>query len=225
LSKGLRTSLVVRSRLAEDEWASASARGVQQCVILGAGLDTFAYRCQHTEGRFYEVDLPSTQMWKQECLREAGIAVPDSLIYVPIDFESSTLSQGLERAGFDVKLPAFFIWLGVTMYLQEQAVLDTLRFIASCAKGSGVVFDYVVPASCLPLMLRAPIEMMAKHLADRGEPWKCYFEPAALEAKVSALGFGQFHNFTPTELNQRYLPDRQDGLQLGGLTRLMHAQV
>jgi methyltransferase (TIGR00027 family) len=225
LSKGLRTSLVVRSRLAEDEWASAFARGIRQCVVLGAGLDTFAYRCQHTEGRFYEVDLPSTQMWKQQCLHEAGIAVPDSLTYVPIDFESSTLSQGLEKAGFDVGQPAFFIWLGVTMYLQEQAVLDTLRFIASCAKGSGVVFDYVVPASSLPLMLRSSIEMMAKYLADRGEPWKCYFEPAELEAKLSALGFGLIHNFTPAELNQRYLTDRQDGLQLGGLTRLMHAQV
>jgi methyltransferase (TIGR00027 family) len=224
-SKGLRTSLVVRSRLAEDEWASAFARGVQQCVILGAGLDTFAYRCQHTEGRFYEVDLPSTQMWKQECLREAGIAVPDSLIYVPIDFESSTLSQGLSSAGFEVGQPAFFIWLGVTMYLEESAVLDTLRFIASCAEGSGVVFDYVVPANSLPLLLRAPNEMMAKYLADRGEPWKCYFEPAALENKMSTLGFRQLHNFTPTQLNQRYLPDRQDGLQLGGLTRLMHAQV
>jgi methyltransferase (TIGR00027 family) len=225
LSKGLRTSLVVRSRLAEDEWASAFARGIRQCVVLGAGLDTFAYRCQHTEGRFYEVDLPSMQVWKQQCLREAGIAVPDSLTYVPIDFELSTLSQGLASAGFEVDQPAFFIWLGVTMYLEEPAVLDTLRFIASCAKGSGVVFDYVVPASSLPLMLRSSIEMMAKYLADRGEPWKCYFEPAELEAKLSALGFGLIHNLTPAELNQRYLPDRQDGLQLGGLTRLMHAQV
>ena len=224
-SRGLRTSLVVRSRLAEDEWAMAAARGARQCVILGAGLDTYAYRRPDTQGRIFEVDLPSTQAWKQGALRAANIAIPDSLVYVPIDFESSTLPRALAEAGFNPKEPAFFIWLGVAMYLDEQTVFDTLTFIASCAKASAVVFDYVVPASSLPPMMRAPIEMMAKHLAERGEPWKSFFEPATLAQKVTALGFEQVHNLTPETLNQRYLAGRKDGLQVGGLVRLMHAIV
>ena len=224
-SRGLRTSLVVRSRLAEDEWVLAAARGLRQCVILGAGLDTYAYRRPDTQGRIFEVDLPATQAWKQGALRAANITIPDSLVYVPIDFESSTLSQALAEAGFNPKEPAFFIWLGVAMYLDEQTVFDTLTFIASCAKASAVVFDYVVPASSLPPMMRVFIEMMAKHLAERGEPWKSFFEPATLAQKVTALGFEQVHNLTPETLNQRYLAGRKDGLQVGGLVRLMHAIV
>ena len=224
-SRGIRASLVVRSRLAEDEWAIAAAQGVRQCVILGAGLDTYAYRRTDTLGRIFEVDLPSTQAWKQGALRAAHIAIPDCLVYVPIDFESSTLSQALTQAGFNAKEPAFFIWLGVAMYLDEQTVYDTLAFIARCAKASAVVFDYVVPASSLPPMMRAPIEMMAKHLAERGEPWKSYLEPAILAQKVADLGFERVNNLTPETLNQRYLANRKDGLQVGGLVRLMHAIV
>lgn len=224
-SRALRTSLVVRSRLAEDECASAVASGVRQCVILGAGLDTYAYRQNDPELRVFEVDLPATQQWKRDCLQAAKIPVPDSLTYVPIDFETATLSQGLAEAGFDPDRPAFFIWLGVVMYLEDPAVTDTLRFIANCAPGSTVVFDYVVPAESLPPMLRAPMHMMAKHLAERGEPWKSYFEPAALAHQLGKLGFTRVRNLTPHELNQRYLSDRQDGMQLGGLSRLMHATV
>ena len=224
-SRGLRTSLVVRSRLAEDEWAMAAADSVRQCVILGAGLDTYAYRRADTRGRIFEVDLPSTQAWKQGALRAANIEIPDSLVYVPIDFESSTLSQALAEAGFNAKEPAFFIWLGVAMYLDQQTVFDTLTFIASCSKASAVVFDYVVPASSLPPMMRAPIEMIAKHLAERGEPWKCYFEPTILAQKIADLGFKRVNNLTPEMLNQRYLSGRKDGLQMSGLVRLMHAIV
>jgi len=224
-SRGLRSSLVVRSRLAEDECASAFANGVRQCVILGAGLDTYAYRQPNAALRMFEVDLPATQQWKRDCLRAARIPVPSALSYVPVDFETSTLSQGLAQAGFDPDQPAFFIWLGVVMYLEHQAVTDTLRFIANCAAGSTVVFDYVVTAESLPPLLRVPMQVMAKHLAARGEPWKSYYEPAALANQLGELGFARVHNFTPHELNQRYFSDRQDGMQLGGLSRLMHATV
>jgi methyltransferase (TIGR00027 family) len=173
----------------------------------------------------FEVDLPATQQWKRDCLQAAGIPVPGALSYVPVDFETATLSQGLSQAGFDPDRPAFFIWLGVVMYLEDQAVTDTLRFIANCAPGSTVVFDYVVSAESLPPVLRAPMHMMAKHLAERGEPWKSYFEPAALAHQLGKLGFTRVCSLTPHELNQRYLSDRQDGMQLGGLSRLMHATV
>lgn len=226
MAQGLRSSVVVRSRFAEDEWAEAIERGVRQCVILGAGLDTSAYRHTQAPGRVFEVDLPATQAWKQARLREVGIAIPASLSYVPVDFETVSLAEGLARAGFDRSQPAFFSWLGVTMYLDEAAVVETLRFVAGCAKGSVVLLEYVIPFAGLAPMMRIAMEQMANQLAERGEPWKSFFEPTALAEKVTALGFSQSRSWTPDELNRRYLADRADGLRIGpGPGRLMLAAV
>src|SRR5579859_3273138 len=142
ISRGLRASLIVRSRVAEDELARAVSAGVSQYVVLGAGLDTFAYRNPFPELRVFEIDHPSTQAWKRECLARAGIAVPDGLTFASVDFEEGgTLADGLAAAGFDRAAPTCFSWLGVTMYLREEAVYDTLRWIASLPAGSSVTFD------------------------------------------------------------------------------------
>jgi methyltransferase (TIGR00027 family) len=226
MAQGLRSSVVVRSRLAEDEWMAAIERGVRQCVVLGAGLDTSAYRHRDAPGRIFEVDLPATQAWKQARLRESGIAIPESLRYVPVDFETVSLADGLALAGFDMHEPAFFSWLGVTMYLDEAAVVETLRTIGSCAKGSAVLLEYVVPLATLPPMMRIAMEQIAAQLAERGEPWKSFFEPDALAATVAGLGFSSSRTWGPDEMNQRYLAGRSDGLRIGpGPGRLMLAQV
>ena len=225
LSKRLRTSLVVRSRLAEDEWEKAAENGVRQYVILGAGLDTFAYRESHLTGRIFEVDLPTTQQWKRECLGAADIQIPASLTYVPIDFEHDTLTQALSQAGFRKDEPAFFSWLGVSMYLEEEAILETLRFIASCAAGSTVVFDYVVTPSLLTPMERLGMELVSAKVAKSGEPWKTYFDPASLADNIRSLGFSEANNVSPESLNNRYLSGRKDGFRMGGSSRLMHAIV
>src|ERR1700733_10582132 len=113
-ARAFRAFMVGRSRFAEDELAHAVAHGVRQYVVLGAGLDTFAYRNPHTGLRVFEVDHPATQAWKHERLQAANISVPSSLTFVPIDFERKTLDVGLEQRGFDANAPAFFSWLGVT---------------------------------------------------------------------------------------------------------------
>jgi methyltransferase (TIGR00027 family) len=223
--KGLRASLVVRSRLAEEEWARSKQRGVRQYVILGAGLDTFAYRNQDQDGsRVFEVDLPSTQEWKRNCLRAAGMKAPASLTFVPIDFEHSTLADGLGRAAFCPGEPAFFSWLGVTMYLEEEAVIRTLRFIASLAPGSGVVFDYGVLPALLSPTERSSMEFLAARAAEHGEPWKTYFDPISLVGTMRALGFSEVEDFGPEQLNERYLSRRTDGLRKSGGARLMCAR-
>lgn len=224
-SKGLRTSLVVRSRLAEDEWEQSRESGNRQYVILGAGLDTYAYRATHHTGRIFEVDLPATQEWKRACLGAADIRIPASLTYVPINFEHGTLEQGLSQAGFRKGEPAFFSWLGVSMYLEEEAVMETLRFITSCAAGSAVVFDYMVTPALLAPMERLGVEMISARVAERGEPWKTYFDPAALADRLRSLGFGAANNLSPEHLNDRYLAGRKDGLRMGRSARLMHAIV
>ena len=226
MAQGLRSSVVVRSRLAEDEWVAANERGVRQYVVLGAGLDTSAYRHAARPGRIFEVDLPATQDWKRARLAETGIAVPESVRYVPVDFETVSLAQGLSAAGFDRTQPAFFSWLGVTMYLEEAAVVETLRYIAGCAAGSAVLFEYVVPLAGLSPMMRTAMEQMTVQLAARGEPWKSYFEPDALAQKAATLGFSHSRTWTPQDLNERYLSNRADGLHIGaGPGRLMLATV
>lgn len=226
MSTGMRSAVVVRSRLADDLWAEAVERGVRQYVVLGAGLDTSAYRHPDAPGRIFEVDLPATQEWKRARLAQACIAVPPSLRFVPVDFERIGLAEGLACAGFDPNEPAFFSWLGVTMYLDEAAVVDTLRFIAGCAKGSSVLFEFALPLASLPPMMRIAMEQLAARLAEGGEPWKSFFEPAELAERLTTLGYSHSRAWPPEELNRRYLNGRADALHLGVTpARLIHATV
>lgn len=226
VSDVMRATIAVRSRLAEDSWLQAQRQGVRQYVILGAGLDTFAYRTGSApDAHLFEVDLPSTQRWKRACLRTSGIEEPACLRYVPIDFAQTTLEQGLVACGFDPDLPATFSWLGVSMYLTADVVLHTLRYIASRAPGSGIVFDYLVKPELLTLTARTGLEMMAAGLSKQGEPLQSYFDPATFETLLRQFGFRQIEHFGPQSLSERYLADRCDGLCLSGVFRMIHATV
>jgi methyltransferase (TIGR00027 family) len=223
--RGLRTSLVVRSRLAEDEWARSRRRGVRQYVILGAGLDTLAYRDQEDDGsRIFEVDLPATQEWKRHCLRVAAIPEPARLTFVPIDFERSTLAAELKQATFDENAPAFFSWLGVTMYLEEAAIISTLRFVASLSPGSGVVFDYGVLPALLSAGERSSIELLSTRAAEQGEHWKTFFDPTIFAGQLRSLGFQEVEDLGPEQVYERYLAGRTDGLRKSGAARLICAK-
>lgn len=226
LLKGLRTSVVVRSRLAEDEWTRAEQQGIRQYVILGAGLDTFAYRNRdRSDSRIFEVDLPATQQWKRDRLRQAGIEEPYRLTFVPLDFECSTLAEALDTAGFSQAEPAFFSWLGVVMYLREEVIVDTLRFIASLAPGSGILFDYTVNPSLLSPREHKAMEAIASKTSQNGEPWKSFFDPPSLVEMLHSLGFGEVEDHGPEELNHRYLSGRTDGLRKSGVSRLICARI
>lgn len=226
LYKGLRTSVVVRSRLTEDEWDRSYRDGLRQYVILGAGLDTFAYRNGHKEGiRIFEVDLPTTQQWKRDCLYAAGIEVPSTLTFVATDFETLTLKQALEQAGFKHDRPAFFSWLGVTIYLNMDAILQTLRYIAALIPGSAVVFDYGVVPDLLSPRERKAMDILSKTVAEQGEPWKTFFIPASLTELLHSLHFTNVEDFGPELLNDRYLSGRMDGLRKSGVFRLIFAKV
>jgi len=225
MSKGLRATLVVRSRFAEDECEKAAAAGVHQYVVLGAGLDTYAYRSKQHCMHIFEVDLPETQQWKRACLDAADIRIPDTVTYVPTNFEQNTLAQALAEAGFRQDQPAFFSWLGVTMYLDQEAIMETLRYISSCAKGSAVVFDYLVEPSLLTPMERIFMDLVASRVAERGEPWKTYFNPDELAGNLRMHGYSAAHNLDREQLTERYLLNRQDGLSLGNTNRMMHAVV
>ncbi len=223
----LRAFIVLRSRYAEDELARAIQGGVRQYVILGAGLDTFAYRSPYPGSRLrvFEVDHPATQSWKRARLRQTEIAIPDSLTFAPVDFERQTLADGLKRAGFRTDEAAFFSLLGVVVYLTKTAVMETFKFVASLPARSEIVFDYSIPPSSLSEGQRINREARASEVAAIGEPWITYFDPSSLASELRGLGFKHFEDLGPAEANDRYFKDRWDALRVGVGGRLMKART
>ena len=222
----LRAFLVARSRYAEDQLARAVAAGVRQYVVLGAALDTFAYRNPYPGLRVFEVDEPATQAWKRERLASAGIALPSSLVLAGVNFEAGTLAGQLRGAGLDDGAPAFFSWLGVVPYLRMPAVIETLQWIAALPRSSAVVFDYATPPSRLTAAERAGFDALAARVAAAGEPWQTFFDPYRLEADPMAAGFSHVIDVGPDEINGQYFQGRSDGLRVSGTVgHLVHAQV
>jgi len=206
----LRAFLAVRSRMAEDALARAVADGVRQYVVLGAGLDTFAYRNPYPGLRVVEVDHPATQAWKRRRLTEAGLAIPEGVAFAALDLAAEPLSMALARAGWRRDQPSFFSWLGGTPYLEPADVLATLTAIAPwAAGGGGVVFDYGVPPASLAPPQRAVFEALAVRVAAVGEPFRSYFEPETLVATVQGLGFPEVRDVPPDELNARFFAGAQ----------------
>ena len=220
--------VVVRSRYAEDQLAKAVDSGVRQYVVLGAGLDTFAFRNTHAGVglRVFEVDHPSTQMWKQQQLKTSGILIPPEAIFVPVNFEQQSLGDELRSAGFRSDESAFFAWLGVVPYLTENAFTATASYVAAMPPGSGLVFDYAVAKSVLNFLQRIALDALAWHVARAGEPFQLFFDPQELAAKLRALGFHHLEDLGIEEINARYFRDRSDNFRVrGGLGRLMGAWV
>jgi methyltransferase (TIGR00027 family) len=213
-SLGLRAHVVARSRYAEDLLGLAVARGVRQYVLLGAGLDTFAHRNSYAELRVFEVDHPATQAWKRELLAASGLDAPVGLTYAPVDFERESLAEGLAAAGFDTGAPAFFAWLGVVPYLTLEAFRATVRYVAGCAPGSGVVFDYGQPRAALPLLERLAHDSLAARVGRAGEPFRLFFTPEEVRAELA--GFGGIEDLGSAEINARYFAGRADGLRVMG---------
>ena len=224
-ARAARAFMAVRSRFAEDELHRAMGRGVTQYVILGAGLDTFAYRHPDAPLRVFEVDHPATQAWKRRKLAAAKIDVPASLAFASVDFERESLAEGLARAGFDRRAPAFFSWLGVTMYLTDEAFGSTLAFIAATPADGGVVFDYAVPRSSLGILSRLAHDALARRVAAAGEPFRTYFDPPSLGERLERAGLSAVVDLGRDEINARYFRGRADGLRVSGeLARLLSAE-
>jgi methyltransferase (TIGR00027 family) len=230
-ARAFRAFMAARSRYAEDELARAVASGVSQqrvtqYVILGAGLDTFAYRNPHPGLRVFEIDHPATQAWKREHLDAAGIPIPPSLTFVPVDFEHQTLADALASSGLNTNAPAFFSWLGVTPYLTCEACMTTLSVIARMPAGSGVVFDFAIDPALLNAGQRQALDALSARVARYGEPFQLFFDPAKLQAELKALGFHRTEFLQGAQINARYFQNRADGLQVrGGLGHLMSAWV
>ena len=221
----MRLFIAARSRFSEDTLSALVARGVRQVVVLGAGLDTFALRNPHaSQGvRVFEVDYPATQSWKRECFKQAGLAVPASLTFAPVDFERQSLAEGLAAAGFQADRPAFFQWLGVVPYLSRDAIGVTLDFIAG-VPGSAVVFDYAEPFANYPAERRENVIAVAAGAAARGEPWLSLFDPTEVSEMLRGKGFGLVEDLGLAELTERYYAALKQGIVIGPGAHVVWAQ-
>lgn len=227
LARRLRAFFASRSRFAEDELANAVNRGVRQYVILGAGLDTFAYRTPHacTSLRIFEVDHPSTQSWKRELLLAAGLPKPSNLTYVPVDFETQSLAAQLQLAGLKTDVPTFFSWLGVSMYLTPQTVIQTLQCVADATiAGGGIAFDYITPPNPQTLSQKLHWLMLKAWLSAIGEPWKGFFNPAELRDALKTQGFTSILEMGTDDINARYFRSQSGRHAVSGSGRLICAQ-
>ena len=169
LGRQIRAAIAVRSRYAEDRLEHGDFR---QYVLLGAGLDTIRWRRPELFGplRLFEVDHPASQAWKRERVHRLGLDVDDHQVFAPVDFEVSSLDEGLDAAGFDRRQPTLFSWLGVVPYLTMAAVEATLRSVATCRPGSEVVLEYGLDEPFLDDLGREFRAGFAPLAAGVGEP-------------------------------------------------------
>jgi methyltransferase (TIGR00027 family) len=212
----MRAFIVARSRYAEDQLARAVAAGTAQYVILGAGLDTFAYRhpFSHKELRIFEVDHPDTQAWKLRRLAEAAIPVPSDVSFVPFDFERRGLDLAMEKAGLRLGEPTFFSFLGVSPYLANDVVMGILALIHSLCPDNAVAFDYAAPRETLPSWEMLEFDAVSARVRQISEPFRAFFSPQALISDLKAIGFRRVENPTTEELNALYFRHRLDALVL-----------
>jgi methyltransferase (TIGR00027 family) len=220
--RGMRLVIVSRSRFSEEALAASVARGAKQVVVLGAGLDTFSLRNPFPDVRVFEVDFPATQAWKHERLREAGLAVPDTLTFAPVDFERESLADGLARVGFRNDQPAFFQWLGVTPYLTRDTISSTLDYIVG-VPASAAVFDYTEPLENYLPERRARLMAVAESAAARGEPWLSFFDPPELTKILRGKGFTDIEDVGFPELVKRYSPELGRGIPPGPAGHVIRA--
>jgi len=213
-----------RSRYAEDRLAAGA---FAQYVILGAGLDSFAWRRPDLlrSLKVFEVDHPASQAWKLERVRDLALPLSDSQVFVPVDFEAEPVQDALGTAGFDWGQPALFSWTGVAPYLTAQAIASTLRTIAGAAAGSEVVFSYRAEEAVLDDVGREFIRIYAPLAASLGEPLQPGWPAIEIERLISRSGLKVVDHPARADLQARYFADRTDGLRPFNVESLVTARV
>jgi methyltransferase (TIGR00027 family) len=219
----LRAVLVVRARVAEDTLAEAVRDGVRQYVVLGAGLDTFGLRNADPTLNVFEVDHPNTQAWKRRLIEAEGLTIPPTLHFVGVDFTKDDLAVSLHRAGLRPDEPAFFSWLGVTMYLVPDDIRATLQTVAAHAGATGgIAFDFIARPRRSQILLRLIMWFRGRRVARLGEPFRSFVAPEEVEQWLRDAGFAHNTILGPQQLTERYL--RGHRLRISPLTYLAVAR-
>lgn len=215
LMAGVRSTVAWRARSAEDRLLACASRGIDQCVVLGAGLDSTAYRLHEIlpSMRFFEVDHAASQAWKRERLAAMGVAAPRRLRYVAVDFERDDVFAALQAAGMVLDRPVVLIWLGVSYYLEPETTFGVIEAFARLAPSSELVMDYIVPPARWTPGMAAMMSSMRRLTSESSEPMFGFLEPDQLAAQASSAGL-QVLSDIGEEDRVGWLKGRHDGLAL-----------
>lgn len=189
------TWIAARSRIAED-WLAAS--GAKQYVILGAGLDSFAWR-QQGGVRVFEVDQPATQAWKRARLEELGIPLPSELVWVAVDFEVESVAAGFDAVGLSSG-PTFISWLGVIHYLSLEAISATLRGLPPCS----LAVTYITPEDTWHSDIGPASKTFQAMALQAGEPLVSMLTPDHIADVLADAGFALVEDVGPEDVETRY---------------------
>lgn len=215
---GAAGGILSRARFAEDSLEKAVAEGIQQYVLLGAGLDTFALRRADFLGkiRVIEVDHPATQAIKRQRLTAMGFSLPPSLHFVALDFSQEDLPQALSRSCYDSGIAAFFSWLGVTYYLEREHLFKVLRRLSeTAAPRSQLAFDYMDRDAFDPGKATRRVQKLKDKVRFLGEPMKAGLDPKVLARDLMGVGWELRQNLSAEDIEEIYFRGCADGFRVG----------
>lgn len=210
--KNIEYSVCARARLVEEELVTAKLKGATQFIILGAGLDTTAYReidlCSGIN--VFEVDHPDSQSWKLQQLSDAKIPIPKNLKFVPFDFENTTLMKALSDGGVSTDAITVFSWLGVQMYLTDKAVKETIKVVSSFPPKSSLIMDFVQPEYKEVVSESDSLDRLRKIVSGMGEPLLSAYSVPELNAVFKDLGLSDSSFPTIGEFTHKYMSSDYD---------------
>jgi methyltransferase (TIGR00027 family) len=206
-------NVIFRSRYTEDALQAAVAGGARQYVLIGAGFDSFALRrpAFAADLVIFEIDHPATQALKTGRIAACGITLPESVHFIAADLARRSVAQALSDSPFRPDLPAFFSWLGVTMYLSKEANFAALRSIASCS----------MPGS----ELAESFQQLANAVASVGEPFRCGFHPQAIAGDLRSCGLTLLEDLDSEQAAARYGRADLHGARTSRFSHLALARV
>ena len=213
-TKRLRASIIARARFIEDLIIKQIKQGIDQYVILGAGLDTFAQRQPDIASKIqiFEIDLPNTLAWKQQRLKELGFGNPEYLHFVPVDFETSSWWEQLLKAGFETRKPAVVACIGVSLYLTKEAITSTLNQIANLMPGSKLAMTFYLPLELLEEEDKSMQQIAEKGAREAGTPMLNFFTPNEILKLADKSGFKDSKILSTKDMEQYYFANRADNL-------------
>jgi methyltransferase (TIGR00027 family) len=223
-AKGLWGSMLCRKRYIDDKTLEALRTGSEVVVILGAGLDTRAYRLPELAAvPVFEVDLPESIAYKRKQVEDVLGEVPSHVRLVPVDFDAQDLGSVLAEHGYELERSAFFVWEGVTQYLSEEGVRDTLRFLAKAAPGSRLVFTYL-RKDFLDGDELYGAEAAYRRFKLEEKVWKFALDPADVPAFLAEHGWRELEQMGPHEFTERYIEPLGRALTVSEIERTVYAE-
>ncbi len=225
---GVVNSILARTRFIDDHLRRFIDDGMEQLVVLGAGFDTRAWRFEKLEQGtpVFEIDHPDTQNPKKEILKKVFRAIPENLSFAPVDFETSSLEEGLLEKGYNPALKTFFVWEGVTYYLTPAAVGDVLSFVGTRSRaGSRLVFDYFAPSVASGSCELPEAKALAVCLERSGERIVSGIAPEKLNSLLRKHGLVLEGNFGRENYKRTYFTGTSRNRPVSSLFRFAVAGV